>query len=111
MVADPEQAAKPDTDIVRKKDIVEHLTATTSLDGKQSRLAANAMLSYLRQSLDAGVRMDLAPLGRINRRVQKAGTPDEKVVYRLIPAKDRPAGKAKGKRGKSPASDPDSDEE
>ncbi|MCB1367394.1 MAG: HU family DNA-binding protein [Rhodobacteraceae bacterium] len=105
MVAEPKPTAKSDADIVRKKDIVDHLTAMTSLDGKQSRLAVNAMLTFLRQSLDAGKRIDMTPLGRINRRVQKAGTPEEKVVYRLIPAKDKPAGKAKGKRGKSTSAD------
>lgn len=90
MAADAKEVAKPAEDIIRKKNIVDHLTANTPLDGKQARQAVNEMLTYLRQSLDAGHRIDMAPLGRISRRVQKAGTPEEKVVYRLRPTRDKP---------------------
>ena len=78
-----------DPNILRKKDLVEHLTTHASLNGKQARAAIEATLAFLSEGLRAEKSIILPPLGKMSTRRVKIGTPDEKTVVRLNLTKER----------------------
>lgn len=77
--------------MIKKKDIVEHVAATTQLKKFQAREALEATLGFLRQSIEAGQEVQIPPLGKVRVIVQNEGTPKEKIVYRLVPTKGKGA--------------------
>ena len=73
--------------MIKKKDIVEHVAATTPLKKFQAREALEATLAYLRDKVDGREEVQIPPLGKIRVIVQNEGTPKEKTVLRLVPTK------------------------
>lgn len=80
--------------MIKKKDIVEHVAATTPLKKFQAREALEAALGFMREKIEAGEDVQIPPLGKVRVIVQNEGTPKEKVVFRLVPTKRTDKGEA-----------------
>ncbi|MCA8867450.1 MAG: HU family DNA-binding protein [Rhodobacteraceae bacterium] len=86
--APPKDRKPKDPNVLRKRDLVEHLAEVTSLNKNQARQATDALLGHIRQALIEEKKVLAMPLGRLTSRRAKAGTADEKMVYRLALGKE-----------------------
>jgi nucleoid DNA-binding protein len=82
-----QEDAAPDTeaasDIIRKKDLYDHVVVSTGLRKREAREAIDSVLEFMHQCLSEGKEVQCPPLGKLRVIVQKAGTPDEKMTYKL----------------------------
>jgi len=88
-----------DPNLLRKRDLIDHITGTTDLNGKQARAAIEATFDFLTAGLKAEKTIHLPPFGKFSMRTAKAGTPQERLVPRLVLAREGSGGG--GGKGKS----------
>ncbi len=88
-----QQAAKAEAlaNMVKKKDIYDHVTIATGLRKREVREAIDATFAFMFETLSAGKDVHCPPLGKI-RVISKGEGDNAKVMYRL---NIRKAGKAK----------------
>lgn len=69
--------------VVRKKELFDHVANTTSLNKKAAREAVEATLAFLWQALSAEKQVIIPPLGKITSKRVKVGTDKEKLIHKL----------------------------
>ncbi len=74
----PEQPSN----LIKKKDIYDHVTVTTGLRRREVREAVDATFGYLFECVSAGKDVQMPPLGKI-RVITKGEGENQKTLYRL----------------------------
>jgi nucleoid DNA-binding protein len=69
---------------IKKRDIVDHVAASTGLTKQDVRKVIDHAMSYTRQSLLNGQEVTHPMLGRIKVIRQREDTDDPKTIYRLV---------------------------
>ncbi|PCH95762.1 MAG: hypothetical protein COB84_05725 [Rhodobacteraceae bacterium] len=79
----PEEAVKVvDPNMIKKKDIYDHVTITTGLRKREVREAVDCLLEYFHECLSDGKNIQAPPLGKI-RAVEQGSGENTKMVYKL----------------------------
>lgn len=73
--------------MIKKKQIVEHVSSETHLNKRDAREALENALSFIHERLSDGEEVQIPPLGKIKVITQNEGTTRQKIVYRLILSK------------------------
>lgn len=73
-----------DPNIIRKKELVDHVVVETGLRKREVREAFDSVFSYIHACLSEGKQVECPPLGKIRVNWQKSGTPDAKMNYRVV---------------------------
>lgn len=76
------QESQAPANLVKKKDIYDHVTVTTGLRRREVREAVDATFAYIFDCLTAGYDVQCQPLGKI-RVITKGEGDDLKLIYRL----------------------------
>ncbi|MBV1864634.1 MAG: HU family DNA-binding protein [Rhodobacteraceae bacterium] len=79
--------------LVKKKDIYDHVTVTTGLRRREVREAVDSTFAYIFDCLNAGYDVQCPPLGKI-RVITKGEGDDLKLIYRLNMQKPGKGGKS-----------------
>ena len=80
--------------MIKKKEIVEHVAASTHLNKRDARESLETALAFLHERLTACEEVQIPPLGKIRVVRQNEGSSREKIVYRLILSKPKAPGDA-----------------
>lgn len=71
-----------DPNMIKKKDIYDHVTITTGLRKREVREAVDCLLEYFHECLSDGKNIQAPPLGKI-RSVEQGSGENTKMVYKL----------------------------
>ncbi len=80
--------------MIKKKEIVEHVAASTHLNKRDARECLETAFAFLHERLSDGEEIQVPPLGKIRVIVQNEGSERQKIVYRLILSKPKPDGES-----------------
>lgn len=70
-------------DVIRKKDIYDHVTVATGLRKREVREAVDATLAYFHSTLSDGKSLQIPPLGKV-RVIDKSKGEKENILYKVI---------------------------
>ena len=76
--------------MIKKKDIVEHISQTSELNKRQARIGLETGLQYIHERLSNGEDVQIPPLGKLRVVIKNEGTEREKTIFRLNLQKPRP---------------------
>lgn len=82
-VAAADDNAEPRQDVVRKKELFDHVAEVTGQRKKDVREVIEAALAFMRTSLLDEKEVFAAPLGKLKVKRANAGSAKEKMVYRI----------------------------
>jgi len=82
----PQQKREQPANLIKKKEIYDHVTVTTGLRRREVREAVDATFAYLFECISEGKDVQCPPLGKI-KVITRGDGEDAKVHYRLIPRK------------------------
>lgn len=72
-----------DPNLIKKKDIYDHVTVSTGLRKRDVREAVDSMLEYLHRCLAEGKTVQMPPLGKI-KPVERGSGENAKIHYKLM---------------------------
>ncbi|MEM7439827.1 MAG: HU family DNA-binding protein [Pseudomonadota bacterium] len=87
-VADAETETDQRADLIRKRDVYNHVTVSTGLRKREVREAVDATLAYLHTCLAEGKDLQLPPLGKV-RTIDKSKGDTVKMIHRLVLQKQK----------------------
>jgi nucleoid DNA-binding protein len=73
----------PDPNLIKKKDIYDHVSVSTGLRKRDVREAVDSMLEYLHSNLSNGKTIQVPPLGKI-KSVERGTGDNIKMHYKLM---------------------------
>lgn len=77
-----EDQPKQVSDLIKKKDIYDHVTVATGLRKREVREAVDATFAYLYDCLNSGKDVQCPPMGKI-RVITKGEGANSKIIYKL----------------------------
>jgi len=77
-----ETKPNPNPNLIKKKDIYDHVTVATGLRKREVREAIDATFAYLFECLSDGKDVQCPPMGKI-RAINKGDEDDVKMIYKL----------------------------